>query len=127
MIDKVVRSKDVAPANFPFPGYTGNITVKILNLEYALGPEIIHIRMEPGAVIPAHLHKKATEVLAILDGDFVNENTSYAPGDFLQTKPGTVHGPHTTKKGCSFLAMYTANAGEADPNDFFLAETAKRA
>lgn len=126
MIDRVVKSQDVKTANFPYPGYTGNITIKLLNTDYALGPEIIHIRMEPGAYVPPHLHKKAAEVLTILEGDFVNENTSYGPGEFLQTKPGTVHGPHTTKKGCSFLAMYTSNTGEADPNDFFLAET-KRA
>ena len=72
------------------------------------------------------MHKKASETLVILDGDFINENRPYDSGEFLHTKPGTVHGPHTTKKGCSFLAMYTANTGEADPNDFFLAETAKR-
>ena len=126
MINKVVKSHDVKAANFPFPGYTGNITVKILNTDYSLGPEILHIRMEPGSHIPAHLHKKATEVLTILEGDFVNENTSHGAGEFLHTKPGTVHGPHRTKKGCSFLAMYTSNTGEADPSDFFLAEAAKQ-
>jgi len=78
------------------------------------------------AFIPAHLHKKAAEVLCILEGDFINENETYGSGDFLHSKPGTVHGPHTTKKGCSLLALYTANTGEPDPNDFFLAEGAKR-
>ena len=126
MIDKVVKSEDVKVADFPFPGYTGDIKIKLLNTDYSLGPSIIHIRMEPGAFVPPHLHKKASETLVILDGDFINENTPYGSGEFLHTKPGTVHGPHTTKKGCSFLAMYTANTGEADPNDFFLAEAAKR-
>jgi len=125
MLDKVVKSVDVESANLPFPGYTGNIKIKLLNTDYALGPSMIHIRMEPGAFIPPHLHKKATEVLCILDGDFINENKSYGPGDFLHSKPGTVHGPHTTKKGCSFLALYTANTGQADPTDFSLAEAAK--
>jgi anti-sigma factor ChrR (cupin superfamily) len=122
MLDKVVKSADVGPANFPFPGYTGDIKVKVLNTDYALGPLMIHIQMEPGATIKAHLHKKATEVLCILGGDFINENKPYGSGDFLHTKPGTVHGPHTTKTGCSFLALYTANTGEADPSDFVLAE-----
>jgi anti-sigma factor ChrR (cupin superfamily) len=125
MIDKVVKSADVGPENFPFPGYTGGIKIKVLNTDYALGPSMIHIRMEPGAFIPAHLHKKASEVVCILDGDFINENKTYGSGDFLHSKPGTVHGPHTTKKGCSLLALYTANSGEADPTDFFLAEAAK--
>ena len=125
MIDKVVKSADVGTVNFPYPGYAGNIKVKALNGDYALGPSIIHIQMQPGAFVAPHLHKKATEVLCILEGDFVNEGKSYGAGDFLHTKPGTVHGPHTTKKGCSFLALYTANTGEADPNDFFLAEAAK--
>jgi quercetin dioxygenase-like cupin family protein len=127
MLDKVVKSAGVGSANFPFLGYTGDIKIKVLNTDYALGPSMIHIRMEPGAFIPAHLHKKATEVLFILDGDFINENKPYGSGDLLHSKPGTVHGPHTTKKGCSFLALYTANTGEADPSDFFLAEAAKGA
>ena len=126
MIDKVLKTADVESVNLPFPGYTGNIKIKPLNGDYALGPSIIHIRMEPGAVIPAHLHKKAAEVLCILDGDFVNENQAYGPGDFLHSKPGTVHGPHSTKKGCSLLALYTANTGEPDPADFFLADAATR-
>lgn len=125
MIDKVMKSEDVEEVNFPYPGYTGEIKIKPLNGDYALGPSMIHIRMEPGAFVPPHLHKKATEVLCILDGDFINEGKSYGSGEFLHTKPGTVHGPHTTKKGCSFLALYTANKGEADLNDFFLAEAAK--
>lgn len=125
MFDKIVRSADVETAKLPFPGYTGEIVIKLLNTEYALGPSMIHIRMEPGAFIPAHLHKKAAESLLILDGDFINENKPYGQGDVLHSKPGTVHGPHTTKKGCSFIALYTANTGEADPSDFFLADAAK--
>jgi len=126
MIDKVVKSSDVGSVNLPFPGYTGDIKIKLLNGDYALGPSMILIRMEPGAFIPAHLHKKATEVLCILDGDFINENKAYGSGDFVHSRPGTVHGPHTTKEGCSFLALYTANTGEADPSDFVLAGAAKR-
>ena len=62
----------------------------------------------------------------ILEGDFINENKTYGSGDFLHSKPGTVHGPHTTKRGCSILVLYSANTGEPDPNDFFLADVAKR-
>jgi len=126
MIDKVFKSADVGSVDLPFPGYTGDIKIKPLNGDYTLGPSMILIRMEPGAFIPPHLHKQAAEVLCILDGDFINENKAYGSGDFLHSKPGTIHGPHTTKKGCSLLVLYTANTGEADPNDFFLAEAAKR-
>jgi len=80
MIDKVVKSADVGSVDLPFPGYTGDIKIKPLNGDYALGPSMIHIRMEPGAFIPAHLHKKAAEVLCILDGDFINENKAYGSG-----------------------------------------------
>ena len=97
MIDKVFKSADVGSVDLPFPGYTGDIKIKPLNGDYALGPSMILIRMEPGAFIPAHLHKKAAEVLCILDGDFINENKAYGSGDFLHSKPGNVHGPHTTK------------------------------
>lgn len=126
MIDKVFDSADIESVDLPFPGYTGDITIRPLNGDYALGPSMILLRMEPGAVIPAHLHKKAAEVLCILEGDFINENKTYGSGDFLHSKPGTVHGPHTTKRGCSILVLYSANTGEPDPNDFFLADVAKR-
>src|SRR5579864_4499102 len=112
MIDKVVKTADVGSVDLPFPGYTGDIKIKLLNTEYALGPSMIHIRMEPGAFIPAHKDKKTTEVLCILDGDFINENKTYGSGDFLHSKPGTVHRPHTTKKGCSFLAIASLVYGE---------------
>jgi anti-sigma factor ChrR (cupin superfamily) len=126
MIDKVFDSADVESVDLPFPGYTGDIKIRPLNGDYELGPSMILLRMQPGAVIPPHLHKKAAEVLCILDGDFINENKTYGPREFLHTRPGTIHGPHTTKDGCLLLVLYTANAGEPDPNDFFLADAAKR-
>src|SRR5258708_12681410 len=93
MIDKVVKSADVESVDLPFPGYAGDIKIKPLNGDYALGPSMIHIRMEPGAVIPAHLHKKAAEVLSILDVDFINKNKPYASGNFLHPNTHTIHTP----------------------------------
>lgn len=101
-MDKVFRSADVGSADLPFPGYTGDIKIRPLNGDYALGPAMILIRMEPGAFIPAHLHKKAAEVLCILDGDFINENKAYGPGDFLHSKPGTIHAPPRQRKAVHF-------------------------
>ena len=126
MFEKIVKFSDVGSENFPFPGYTGDIKTKLLNKDYALGPLMINVRMEPGACIPAHAHRKSTEVICILDGDFINENTPapYGPGNSLHVKAGTVHGPHRTKNGCSLLVLWTA-AAEADPDDFVIAEAAK--
>jgi quercetin dioxygenase-like cupin family protein len=124
MFKKVEKISEVPSEKAPFPGYTGDVTIKVLSADYALGPLMLHLRMEPGSSIPAHLHKKATEVLCVLDGDFINENVPYGPGDFMHSTPGMVHGPHRTKNGCTVLVLWTA-AGEADPNDFYLAEASK--
>lgn len=123
MFEKIVKSSELGPENFPFPGYTGNIKIKLLNKDYALGPLMLFLRMEPGSYIPAHFHKKSTEVLCILDGDFINEDvaTPYVAGDSLHCKPGTVHGPHRTQNGCSILVLWTQAGVEGDADDFYLA------
>jgi quercetin dioxygenase-like cupin family protein len=56
---------------------------------------MLHLVMKPGSSIPAHVHKGVAEVLYIVEGDFINEGKSYAPGTSLQIKAGTAHGPHS--------------------------------
>jgi len=66
--------------------------------------------MEPGSVIPAHLHAGVAEVLYVIEGDFINEGKQHLPGTSLHVKAGGLHGPHTTEKGCKVLVLWTAHA-----------------
>src|SRR5215831_14747952 len=56
MVDQEVLDSQLKADRFPFPS-EGDITLKVRNANYTLGPVMLHIGMKPGAVIPAHLHK----------------------------------------------------------------------
>jgi hypothetical protein len=64
---------------------------------------MLHLVMEPGSVIPAHLHKGVAEVFYMVEGDFINEGRQHLPGTSLHVKTGRLHGTHSTEKGCKFL------------------------
>jgi len=91
----------------PFPNTKGTATLKVLNSDQSLGPAVALLRMEPGSEIPRHLHERTTETSYVLDGDFINEGISYPKGTEFNVKPNTVHGPHTTKTGCSVLVTFS--------------------
>jgi anti-sigma factor ChrR (cupin superfamily) len=91
----------------PFPNTKGTATIKVLNSDQSLGPAVALLRMEPGSEIPRHLHERTTETSYVLDGDFINEGISYPKRTEFNVKPNTVHGPHTTKTGCSVLVTFS--------------------
>lgn len=91
----------------PFPNTKGNATLRVLNSDPSLGPAVALLRMEPGSEIPRHLHERTTEMSYVLDGDFISEGVSYPKGTEINIKPNTIHGPHTTKTGCSVLVTFS--------------------
>ena len=91
----------------PFPNTKGTATLKILNSDQSLGPALAQLRMEPDSEIARHLHERTTEILYVLEGDFVENGISYPPGTEFNAKPMSVHGPHTTKHGCVVLIMFS--------------------
>jgi hypothetical protein len=72
VVDQEVLDSQLKTDRFPFPS-EGDITLKVRNANYTLGPVMLHIGMKPGAVIPAHLHKGMAEPLYVVEGDFTNE------------------------------------------------------
>ena len=91
----------------PFPKTKGTVTLKVLNSEPSLGPAVALLTMEPGSEVPRHLHERTTEMSYVLDGDFISEGISYPKGTIFNIKPNTIHGPHTTKTGCSVLVTFS--------------------
>ena len=100
-----VSGVEAIPA--PFPETKGEATLKVLNSEQSLGPAVALLTMEPGSEIPRHLHERTTEMSYVLDGDFISEGVSYPKGTIINIKPNTIHGPHTTKTGCSVLVTFS--------------------
>ena len=128
MIDREIFAADVKADRFPFPSQ-GDITLAVRSADYTLGPVMLHLNMQPGSVIPAHIHEGVAEILYVVDGDFVNEGKSYGPGDSLHIKAGQVHGPHTTNAGCKLVVLWSERSENAAPDlgDFVLPTAAKAA
>lgn len=125
MYDQEILASQVKADRFPFP-YEGDVTLAVRNKNYALGPVMVHIVMKPGSVIPAHKHEKMAEALYVVEGDFINEGKEYLPGTSLHVKAGRQHGPHSTKKGCKVLVLWTDKSAtqDADLTDFEIARHA---
>ena len=69
---------------------------------------MLHLKMQPGSVIAAHIHEGVAEVLEFVEGDFINEGRPpHAVGTSLHVKADLSHGPHPTKNGCTILALWS--------------------
>lgn len=128
MIDQEIFATTVKADRFPFPSQ-GDITLAVRTANYQLGPVMLHLSMEPGSVIPAHIHEGVAEVLYVVEGDFINEGKSYSAGDSLHVRAGHSHGPHSTKNGCKLLVLWTERTEHEAANlgDFVLADAVKAA
>src|SRR5215510_1611683 len=97
MVDQEVIDSQLKADRSPFPS-EGDITLRVRNANYTLGPVMLHI-------------------------GFTNEDKQYQAGTSLHFKAGKVHGPHTTKNGCRLLVLWTERSSKesADLSDFTLA------
>ena len=60
------------------------------------------MRMEPGAISPAHEHT-ADEFFFMLEGELIDhDGTRYGPGDMVWLRAGSRHSSHTPE-GCTIL------------------------
>ena len=106
-VTQTVEASKIEAIPAPFPKTKGDATLKVLNSEQSLGPAVALLMMEPGSEIPRHLHERTTEMSYVLDGDFISDGISYPKGTEFNIKPNTIHGPQTTKTGCSVLITFS--------------------
>jgi quercetin dioxygenase-like cupin family protein len=119
MPNTVLTRDAYAWAPFPIPGHIGDLKAAFLNRDLTRGPIVAAMTMAPGARIPAHVHRRATETFLVIEGDFIEAGEPHGPGAFFAIAPGDVHGPHETTGGCTVVFMQSV---EVDPTDFEIAE-----
>src|SRR4051794_8770895 len=105
MYELIVRESELDWAHMEIPG----VSMKVLHKDGATEAMAVITRMQAGATIPAHWHSKADETVYVLEGDFVEDGVSYAPGTYFSGKAGTTHGPHSTVQGCLVLTHFSAD------------------
>ncbi|PJZ55497.1 cupin domain-containing protein [Leptospira barantonii] len=85
------------------------VEYKILNRDSSRNTVTLMIRMEPGAVFPAHPHGSAEDCF-LVSGDLMIAGTTMSAGDFHRAEAGSKHKKFTTSLGAEFLIV----SGESD-------------
>src|SRR5262245_20485127 len=106
MFNEEIVASQVKDDKFTFPS-EGNITLAVRTSDYTLAQVMLHLSMEAGSVIPAHIHEGVAEVLYVTDGVFINEGKEHPAGTSLHVKAGQQHGPHSTVTGCKLLVLWS--------------------
>ena len=101
MVDQEVFEGQLKADRFPFPS-EGDITLAVRNANYTLGPAMLHVAMQPGAVIPAHSHKGLTEALYVAEGDLTKTASSTRPALRCISRPARRTARTPRKMGASY-------------------------
>jgi quercetin dioxygenase-like cupin family protein len=83
------------------------VSLKPLYLDQASGLMTMLVRMQPGAIYPAHTHSR-TEQCLVLEGDLRHGDHVYGPGDFTWAEAGSVDPALHTVQGNLLLIIAAA-------------------
>ena len=79
-----------------------NVRVKLLRQDAGSNLQMVLFRIEPGGVVPGHVHSKEEECL-VLEGEIFIGTHRVGAGDLHIALPGAEHDPITTKIGATVL------------------------
>jgi len=96
LVDPGLREWEATDA----PGFL----IKPIFRDERTGDSSMLMRIEPGAFFPAHAHGQLEEIL-VLEGDFYDEEHSYAPGQYCQRAVGASH-TAGSRGGCVVFVVY---------------------
>ncbi|MEO0652238.1 MAG: cupin domain-containing protein [Planctomycetota bacterium] len=80
------------------------LACSLLSLDRERGLATMLLRMDPGAVYPAHRHKRAEECY-VLEGDLCIGEQVLVAGDFQRAEAGSLHPDQHTESGCTVLLV----------------------
>ena len=87
----------------PMPGVSG-IEMKVLVQDRETGLFTGLFRLEPGAVVPDHIHTDIEQIY-VLEGTFADEDGVAHAGDFIWRPKGNRHEAHSPD-GCVILGFF---------------------
>jgi anti-sigma factor ChrR (cupin superfamily) len=104
-----VYSTIVNTAKLPWAalGFAG-VSMRVIYEDKKSGGLTVMTRLEPGALIPAHIHTEADETVFVISGDFIEEGVEYGPASFFAAPAAVPHGPHRSRTGCVVLTTFSA-------------------
>jgi quercetin dioxygenase-like cupin family protein len=79
-----------------------NVWVKVLRQEPARNLQMVLFHIQPGGVVPAHVHTKEEECL-VLEGEIHIGSHRVGEGDLHIARSGAAHGDITTRTGATVL------------------------
>lgn len=82
------------------------VQLKILHKNEETGGVVVLRKFEAGRTIPAHVHRAANEWAWILEGEWVEDETTYTPETLFFAPKGTRHGPHVAKTDVISLTVF---------------------
>jgi quercetin dioxygenase-like cupin family protein len=100
----ILRSEDMEWQ--PHPTAAG-LRVKPLFVDRKRGYLTTLLKMEAGAVYPAHVHEDVEEIY-VLDGEVELQGTPMGPGDYCRAEPGSRHNIGYSKTEALLLVLSSA-------------------
>lgn len=100
----ILRSEDMDWQ--PHPSAAG-LRVKPLFVDRKRGYLTTLLKMEPGAVYPAHTHEDVEEIY-VIDGEVELQGTAMGPGDYCRAEPGSRHEIGYSKTEALLLVLSSA-------------------
>jgi anti-sigma factor ChrR (cupin superfamily) len=104
MYQHIVSTDSLPWTPLDFPG----VFMRVVYQDARTGGMTVMTRLEPGAAIPAHLHRQADETVFVLSGDFIEAGALHPSGSYFVAAAGTPHGPHESRTGCIVLTTFSA-------------------
>ena len=86
------------------PAGVPGVMIKRLFVDKATGNVTSLLKVEPGAVYPAHRHA-GLEQTYVIDGDVIFNDHELDTGDYEVAMATTAHSPVTTREGCLLLLI----------------------
>jgi anti-sigma factor ChrR (cupin superfamily) len=99
-----LASRFIETETVPWIEMTPGNKMKVIYYDPATDMLTILAKLEPGAGIPAHVHKDLEQTF-VLEGSLVDDEGECTAGNFVIRAKGSRHAP-TAPKGCTMLVFF---------------------